>query len=181
MRVLLKEGAAGATPDSILVLPRTGDTLETLTGDPVAKGLVTEVDEPTVFGALADAVRARSDEFLSAKDLKRVLKWLHKATGDYEAGSKIGLTPTPRGFVIDDSEASRIERAANLAEGDTIAIGPPIKPKTYLNARGSVISIIGDRVEVELDRGDRDRLERATGKPIPERPKIPLACIEKVS
>jgi len=182
MRVLLKEGAESATSDSILVLPQlTGSTLETLAGDEVPKGLAAEVDEKAVVSAVNTAARARSDEYVGAKDLMRDVRWLHKALGEYQDGSKIGLTPTPRGFTLDDSEATRIDRAANLAEGDTIAVGPSIKPKTYLNARGKVASVTRDKVEVVLDPGDRDRLARATAKPIAERLHLPRACVEKVS
>jgi hypothetical protein len=182
MRVLLKEGAAGATSQSILVLPQaSGSTLETLAGDAEAKGLVAEVDERAVVSAVNAAADSRRDEFVAAKDLMGDLKWLHKAIGAYEAGSKIGLTPSPKGFTLDDSEAIRTDRAAGLAEGDTIAVGPDIRPKTYLNARGKVVSIKGDKVEVELDPGDRDRLERATAKPIAKRIKLPRVGVEKVS
>jgi hypothetical protein len=181
MRVLLKEGADAATSDSILVLPQgLGNTLETLAGDPVAKGLVAEVDERTVTSALNTAARSRKDEFVSAKDLQKDVRWLNKAIGEYEVGAKIGLTPTARGFALDVSEATRINRADGLAVDDEIAVGPNISPKAWMNAHGRVVSIKGGRVEVQLDPGDRDRLQRATGKEIPERPALPLGSVEKV-
>jgi hypothetical protein len=181
MRVLLKEGAEGATSDSVLVLPQlSGSTLETLAGDAVPKGLVAEVDDRMVVSAVNAGAESRRDEFIAAKDLLRDIKSLHKMLGSYEPGSKIGLTPTPEGFTLDVSEATRIDRAAGLAEGDLIVVGPNIKPKTYLNARGKVVSIEGDKVKVALDPGDRDRLQRATAKPIAERLTLPRVCVEKV-
>lgn len=182
MRVLLKEGATGATSDSILVLPQSmGATLETLAGDGVPKGLLAEADERVVVSAVNAAARSRRDEFVTAKDLMKDVRWLHKATGEYEVGSKIGLKPTPRGYTLDTSEASRIDRSEGLAKGDSIAVGPNISPKAWMNAHGQVLSIDGDRVTVELDPGDRDRIQRATGKDnVPERPKLPRACVEKV-
>jgi hypothetical protein len=181
MRVLLKEGADAATPESILVLPRLGgNTLETLTGDAVAKGVIAEVDQKTVTSALNAAARARKDEFVTTKDLQKDVKWLNKALGEYEIGSKIGLKSTSRGFTLDDSEAQRINRTEGLAEGDVIAVGPTVSPRTFMNARGRVLSINGDRVEVELDPGDRDRIQRATGKKVAEHPTFPLVCVERV-
>lgn len=181
MRVLLEEGAEGATSESILVLPQTsGSTLETLAGDPATKGLVAEVDEKAVVSAVNAAARSRRDEFIAAKDLMHGLRWLHKGLGDYAVGSKIGIEPSPKGFVLDDSEAERIDRAAGLAKGDTVAIGPLLRPRRYLNARGKVHSIKGDTVTVDLDPGDRDRLTRAHDKPIPERLKVPRIGVEKV-
>lgn len=182
MRVLLKEGADAATSESILVLPQAlGNTLETLSGDPVSKGLVTVVGDEALTSALHVALQARADEFLSAKDLLKDLKWLHIGLGEYEAGSKVGLRPTQKGFALDDSEAIRINRAQGLAQGDTIAIGPTLSPKTYMNARGRVVSMRGDKVTVKLDAGDRDRVERATGKEVAERIKVPLLCVEIVA
>ncbi len=181
MRVLLKEGADAATSDSILVLPQlTGSTLETLAGDPVAKGLVAEVDSRSVTAALNAGARSRKDEFVTAKNLQKDVRWLSKAIADYEIGAKIGLTPTARGFALDVSEANRINRAEGLAPDDKIAVGPNVSPKAWMNAHGRVLSINGGRVEVELDPGDRDRLQRATGKEITERTSLPLTCVEKV-
>ncbi len=181
MRVLLKEGADAATSESILVLPQlTGATLETLSGDAVAKGVVAEVDGKTVTSALEAGARARKDEFVTAIDLRKGVNWLHKALTVYELGSKIGLKPTPRGFTLDESEAKLINRAVGLANGDTIGVGPRISPKAFMNARGRVLSIKGDKVEVKLEAGDRDRIQRATGKELPEHTTFPLACVEKV-
>jgi hypothetical protein len=182
MRVLLKEGAHAATSDSILVPPQLrGSTLETLSGDPVSKGVLTEIDGKALTSALEAAAQARADEFISVKALLNEVRSLAKGLADYELGSKIGLKPTPRGFALDDSEARRINRAEGLTKGDTIAIGPTITPRTLMNARGRVVSIKGDKVTVELDAGDRDRFERATGKQIAEREEFPLLCVEKVA
>jgi len=182
MRVLLKDGAQNATSESILVLPLgSGSTLETLSGEPVANGIVAEVDARAVTSALNAGARSRRDEFVSAKDLQKEVKWLNKALGEYELGSRIGLEPTPRGFKLDDSEARRTNRAEGLVVGDEVAVGPNISPKFFVNAHGSVTSINDEQVEVALDPGDHDRLQRATGKEIAERPILPLSCVEKVS
>jgi hypothetical protein len=182
MKVLLKDGAHAATSETILIPPLVrGSTLETLSGDPVSKGVVTEIGGKALTSALDAAAQARADEFISAKALLNEVRSLAKGLADYELGSKIGLKPTPRGFALDDSEASRINRAEGLAAGDAIAIGPTITPRALMNARGRVVSIKGDKVTVELDAGDRDRFERATGKQVAEREEFPLLCVEKVA
>jgi hypothetical protein len=181
MRVLLKEGADTATADSILVLPQvTRAMLETLSGEAVAKGVVAEVNSATLSSALRAGAVARQDQFVTAKVLQEDVRWLTRALARYEVGSKISLKTTSRGFALDDSEATQVDRAAGLSERDTIAVGPLISPKTFLNARAEVVSVDGDKVQVQWAAGDRDRIQRATGKELAERTTIPLACVEKV-
>lgn len=182
MRVLLKEGAEKATAASILVLPQLGETtLETLSGEAVSNGgIVAEAEYAVVAGAINTGAGDRAAQAITPKKLLKEVEWMAKALGPYEIGSKIGLRFTGRGCALDDSEAQRMNRAEGLAEGDTIAVGPTISPRTFMNARGKVVSIKGERVEVELDPGDRDRIQRATGKGVTEHPTFPLACVEKV-
>jgi hypothetical protein len=181
MKILLSEGADHAASATILAPRRgSGSTLETLAGDPVGQGLVAEAGKKAVISAVNAAAHARMDEFFDPRAVMRDLNWLSKALGQYELGSKIGIKPTPRGFAIDDSEAERINRAEGLANGDLIAIGPNIKPKTFMNARGRVASIDGQKVKVRLDAGDRDRIERANGNELPELLPVPLGSVEKI-
>jgi hypothetical protein len=179
MKVLLKEGAKKATATTILILPRLdGKTLETLAGKAVPHGIVAEADDKAVL----DAVNAcdRTEQFISGRDLYKAARWMYKALGEYENGSKMSLEQTDRGNTLDDSEAKRINRVEGLTKGDTIAVGPTISPRTFLNARGRVVSIKGDKVEVKLDAGDRDRIERATGNLERETIPFPLVCVEKL-
>ncbi len=180
MKVLLREGAKKATATTILILPRLGgSTLETLAGKAVPHGIVAEADDKAVL----DAVNAcnRTDEFITGRELYKAATWMYKALGEYEDGSKIGLRVTGRGNALNDSEAKRVNRTEGLAKGDTVAVGPTISPGTYMNARGRVVAVKGDKVQVELDAGDRDRLERATGKPQRKTVPFPLVCVEKVA
>lgn len=179
MKVLLKEGAKKATATTILILPRlNASTLETLAGEAAPHGIVTEADDKAVL----EAVNAcdRTEQFILGRDLYKAAAWMYKALGQYENGSKIGLRLTGRGYALDDSQANRVNRAEGLAKGDAVVVGPTISPRTFMNARGRVVSIKGDKVQVELDAGDRDRIERATGKPQRETIPFPLACIEKL-
>lgn len=181
MKILLTQGAEGATADTIVVLPMAlGRTFETLTGDPVDNGFVGEADADTVTEALRAALTTRRDEFISAKDVLKDLRWLSKALVDCTLGSKVGMAVTPAGFKLNFSEATRIDRAENLAVGDPIAVGPNISPKAWMNVHGRVTAIRGDRVVVDLDPGDRDRLQRAIAKRVAAQATLPISSVEKV-
>jgi len=185
MKVLLKEGAAEPTPATILVPSSRGEvTFETLIGETIPttkKGVIAESSEGPIIDAVNAAAVERDDRLVSGKSLAAHLRHLNKGLRDYEVGSKIGLQETNGRVLFDDSEAKRVNRAEGLARGDQIAIGPAIRPKAYMNARGEVVSVGGGKVEVDLDPGDRDRIERERGKPIAERQSIPVSCVEKVS
>jgi hypothetical protein len=177
MRVLLKEGATKATKTTILVLPQlAGDEFETLSGKKASRGIVAEADPKEVVKAVGAAVKQREDPYLNSKDLLKDLRWLNKALAEYEAGSRIGLKTKGGSYVLDESEAKFID----LAEGDVVAVGPTIKPRSLTNIHGKVVSIKGDQVTIEVDAGDRDRFERAVGKDLTEQITIPLGCAEKV-
>lgn len=181
MWVLLKEGARTATLNSILVAPRVGRcTLETLRGKPVAKGIVARIDERAVTTAVERAASVRREESVSSEEMLRDLRKLHSALGDYKVGSKIGLQPSRGALTLDVSEATAIDRAADLAIGDTIAIGPAISPLAWMSARGRVLWFEAAGVIVELDPGDRNRLERALGREVSQQPTIPFESVEKV-
>ena len=182
MKVLLKEGADEATAASVLIMPRlSDDALETLSGEMIPYGIVAEADEAALVDALNAGARARGHHLLTARALRKETQWMSKALAGYEVGSKIGLRVKGTGALsLDDSEAKLINRAEGLTKGDLVAIGPTISPRTLMNARGRVLAIQGDRVGVELDAGDCDRYERATGKQLAQRTTFPLNTIEKV-
>jgi len=183
MKVLLKEGSDRPTPATILVPSWRGDAFETLIGETIPatrKGVIAESPEGPIVDAVHVAAKERDNPIVSSKDFIGSLRHLNKGLGDYEIGSKIGLKEVKGRTVFDDSEAKRVDRAGGLARGDQIAIGPSIRPKAYMNARGTVVSVGGGKVEVDLDPGDLDRIERERGKPIAERQSIPVSCVEKV-
>ena len=68
-----------------------------------------------------------------------------------------------------------------FANVDHVAVGPAVRPKTFFNTRGRVVSIEGDMAHVTLDPGDRDRVERATGKTVKETMSFPLEGLEKLA
>lgn len=183
MRVLLTKTDADPGPATILVLPQLGgSSFETLAGERVDFGFAAEVTGEPLTEAMYAGAKERDDDLTSAKDLINDVRWLHKALADYEPGSKFGLKIGPKGgYDLDDSEANRIDRAAGLGEGDDVAVGPTVRPKTFFNARGRVVSIEGDMVHVTLDPGDRDRVERATGKTVKETMSFPLEGLEKLA
>lgn len=183
MRVLLKKGSDAATSTTILVLPQgLKDSLETLSGELVEDaGVLSEATEKTVIDALNAGVRARKDGgWTKPKEVMKDLRWLDQALSPWEIGSVVGIEPTARGVKLDTTQATPINRAKNLRQGDLVAIGPSISPKVWLNARGKVQSIQKDKVAVQLDPGDRDRVERASGKEYQPVSKFPIACVEKI-
>jgi hypothetical protein len=147
----------------------------------VFKGLVAEVDGRTVTSTLNTAARSRRDEFVSAKRpperpamadqrdrrVRDRVKDRHHAHPSRLHSELLGGDPhQPR---------------EDLAVDDEIAVGPHISPKAWMNVHARVVAMKGARVEVELDPGDRDRLQRGTGKEIPERTTIPLDCQSRYS
>jgi hypothetical protein len=180
MRVLLKEGAEKATAATILVLPQLeGSAFETLSGEDVPRGVVAAADEKTLSAAIKAGVEKRGNDYVDTKALVKGIQWMDKALADYEQSSKIGLDVSKRGYALEDSEATPINRAEGLTEGDTVAIVPRISPKALMNARGRFLSIDGDKVEIELEAGDRDRFQRATGKRAAEHMTFYVGYLEK--
>ncbi|HEY2333624.1 MAG TPA: hypothetical protein VGH58_01280 [Solirubrobacterales bacterium] len=182
MRVLLKEGAEKATAASILVLPQEIETtFGTLSGEAVPEGgIVAQADYSTVARAVATGAKDRAAQSATPEELFKQAVWMARVLSSYEVGSKIGLQIIGRGWALDASEAKRIDRAEGLSVGDAIAVGPTIDSQTLINARGRVVSFIGERVWVELDAGDRDRIERATARKQPKCLSFPRLCVEKV-
>lgn len=183
MKVLLKQGAEAATPATIL-LPAVlrNAAFESLIGEAIAfgeKAILADADEPSVLAAVNEATREREDG-VTAKQLAGHLRHLNKALADYETGSKIGLQDADEGVGFEVSEARRVNRAKELAKNDLVVAGPSIRPLPYMNARGKVVSIGGGNVEVELDPGDRDRIERARGRRIAACLTMPVSCVEKI-
>ena len=179
MRILLREGAEHAGAASILVLPQEGETtFETLSGQAERQGIVTEFERLLVGRAIGAAFTGRGRPSRSAQTLFEWTEWMARALGPYETGSRIGLRFLRRGCALDTSQAEQIDRAPGLAEGQQITLGPPIS-ETYMNARGRVVSLRGERVEVELDAGDRERIERSTIRPLPSPMTFPRLCVER--
>jgi hypothetical protein len=182
MRVLLKEGAAQATSATILVLPQLAETtLETLSGEAVLDGgVIAEARDAAVIASISAAVKERVAASITAKKLLKEVEWMSKALAPFESGSKIGLEHTGRGCALDTSAAKRINRAKGVSVGDTIVVGPTISPQVFMNARGRVLAIEGRLVRVEFDAGDRDRIERATAKAVPETFEFSVFILEAV-
>jgi hypothetical protein len=179
MRVLLKEGSEGPSAASSLYIPQEPETVfVTIAGESAREGIVGDVRRAAVIRALS-SVGFKHNVDLTA--MLKDLEWLARALSAYEVGSPIGLHILARGWALDHSKATRVDRAKGLREGDTITVGPTISPREFCNARGRVVSIDGELVWVELDDGDRDRIERATSSSVKVPTSLPLACVERVS
>jgi hypothetical protein len=182
MRVLLKEGAERATAASILVLPKEVETtFVTLSGEGVPRGgIVAEADYWIVVDAVNTAAKGRAAQTITAKKLLKQVKWMNRALCPYETGSKIGLHILSHGWTLDVSEAKPINRTEGFSEGDTIVVGPAISSMKLMNARGRVVSINSESALIELEAGDRERIERATGRRLPKHTSFSLVSVEKV-
>lgn len=179
MKVLLKAGAEGPAATSILVLPREAETtFETLSGEAEHRGFVAEVEKSVVSAAISAAVMNRGYQGRSAETLFEATESMARALNPCEVGSRIGLRFLGRSCSLDVSQAKSINRAPGLDEGDQVTIGPPVA-ETFVNARGCVISIRGEAVQVELDAGDRERIERSTIRRLPPVTIFPRVCVER--
>jgi hypothetical protein len=130
--------------------------------------------------ALKAGARRRAGEFGFSGT--RDLRDLAEALVEFELDSQFCLKVKGDSYALDDSKATRIDLAERLTWEDRVVIGPSVTPKTFMNARGRVDYVNTDNtVGVELDAGDRDRIERATGEQVPMLIKFPRACIEKLT
>jgi hypothetical protein len=180
MKVLLTEGTEEASAASILVIPQVPETtFETLSGKAQDRGIVAEAHYAAVMKAVNTAVWERAVPRITSEGLLKEAEWMARALDTYEVGSRILLGVTDRGWYFDASQAKRVDRAVGLAEGDVIAVGPSAS-REWLNARGRVVSIGPEQVHVELQAGDRERIERATCKKLPERTVFSRFLVEKV-
>lgn len=182
MRVLLKEGATDATDATILVLPVcSGGMFETLSGKRVSQGIVAEADPKVVVASASNGAKERGNPFVTSKDLLMDLTWLDKELAEYEEGSRVGPQFSGGAYVLGASQRKKVECPEELAEGDAIAISPPIALKSLINARGHVVSVDDKWVEVEVEPGDRDRIERGTELDLGPRVTVNRTCVEKVA
>ena len=140
------------------------------------KATVAEATDAEVNAQLRASQRGKEE----LKDTRRDLKWLNKALIDTEVGTEIGMTYTGSGIKLDVPKGSRPNRAEGLKPGDKIAVGPNIRPKAWMNARGEVVEINGKRAACKIDAGDRDRIHRSTGKAVSEIAKLPIGSVEKI-
>lgn len=179
MRVLLREGAERPSAESIVIFPHEIETSPvTLCGEAARGGIVAEADTSPleIVNRLITRCGPQADE---PEKLIWEVTWMAKALGPYEVGSRIGIHLFANGWSLDTSEATPIDRAPGLAEGDAISIGPP-QEDAFVNARGTVASLAGELVWVELDAGDRERIERTVIKRLPRRMSFPRLCVERV-
>lgn len=94
----------------------------------------------------------------------RNLKYITQSLADVPEGTEVGLNTNGRGTALDIPRAALKDRTEGLKTGSQIAVGPEVTPRQFINARGVVKSIKGQRVMVEFDAADIDRVNRATGK-----------------
>jgi hypothetical protein len=189
-----------------LVFPILGEKFLGVDRTEVEKGVVAELNEQSIMRRIDAAIRQRdvkareaagaaADDavamvpidmedpfrFTDAKDLKRDVRWIAKRLVDVPDGTTVGLVTKGDSYGLDIPEDATPDRSEGLEVGSQVAIGPNVSPKAMMNARGKVKSIKGSRAVVELDEGDLNRIERATGKKFRRETSMPLSTLEVVA
>jgi hypothetical protein len=167
MKILLTDVSADPGPDTLVVFPgRPNGSLTTLRGDHAHRAFIAQAHsrdvEQAVHRAITGPEEDGEDRWDEVDDLLHDLSSMARSLLGYRDGSPVGVRAV-NDFVtsLDLSEAG--ELVPDLAVGDPVVITAP-SDRNLVNARGRVGSIVGRRVLVELDRGDRDRLERSWGQ-----------------
>jgi hypothetical protein len=152
-----------------------------LDGKAYAEGVVTERPDAMVARATVAASKRPVFEYMEPREFMRDLRWIGKALAREDAadGTVVKARHTSRGYGL-DVQAAKIDRAADLAVGDRIAVGPNITPKAMMNAHGVVKALGNGRVVCTIDAGDLDRVRRATGKRYAADLPLPRQSIEKI-
>jgi hypothetical protein len=167
MKILLTEVSVDPGPDTLVVFPGGTDAkLTTLRGALVSRAFVARAHARDVGKAVDEAIigpgETEEECWDAVDDMLHDLSSVARSLLGYRDGSPVGVQAV-NDFVtsLDLSEAS--EMVPTLAVGDPVVITAP-SDRNLVNARGRVGAIVGGRVLVDLDPGDRDRLERSCGQ-----------------
>lgn len=144
-------------------------------------GVVAEVPDFAVKAQVASACKKPEWQWMEAKDFMRDIRFFVKASADVPVGTEAELDATGRGYRIKFPDAVKVNRAEGLAVGVSIAIGPAISPKAFMNARGKIVAVNGTKVTVEFDANDIDRINRSTGKTYKTTMNMPKTCVEVIA
>lgn len=159
------------THDSVLLsLPFTalpGNAFERLDGQGMATvGIVGELDERTVKHTAHHAA-AKSGTFATAREITKDLEFISRALSGISEGTEVRLEYQGGKLRLVLPPNALVAEAPPEA-GARVAFNGRVKPKTLLNARGTVESIRNGKANVVFDAGDRRRLTEATGRDYPE-------------
>lgn len=167
MKILLTDVSSDPGPDTLVVFSGGPDApLTTLRGDRVSRAFIAQAHsrdvEDAVDRTIAGPEETGEDRWDEVDDLLHDLSSMARSLLGYRDGSPAGVGAV-NDFVtsLDLSDAS--ELVPDLAVGDPVVITAP-SDRNLVNARGRVGSIRRKRVLVELDPGDRVRLERSWGQ-----------------
>jgi hypothetical protein len=167
MKILLTDISADPGPDTLIVFPGGPDaSLTTLRGDHVRRAFIAQAHPRDVEQAVDEAIigpgETEEDRWDAVDDMLHDLSSLARSLLGYRDGSPVGVA-TVNDFVTSLDLSGAGELVSDLAVGDPVVIAAP-SDRNLVNARGRVGSIRGRRVLVDLDPGDRDRLERSCGR-----------------
>jgi len=175
MKVLTHDGV-------LLTLPYVldpEDAFQRLDGlGTVTVGIVGELDERAVRQKAHEAA-AIEGNYESARDINKSLDFISRAVSDVIEGAEIRVECRGSKIRLVVPPEARAERPPIEAE-DRVAFNGRVRPKTMLNAHGTVESVTGRKATVKLDAGDRRRITEATGKDYPESTTAPLDILDKL-
>jgi len=144
-----------------------------------AKGIVSNMDDAKVTALTRDAA-GRIDSIATPRQLKNDLRFIHRALIDVADGAEVGIEYARHKYRLLIPPEARAAREP-LAVGDRCAMNANVQPKELLNTHGTVESIDGAKATVKIDEGDRQRLNRATGKSYPATFKVTLTRLDKTN
>jgi hypothetical protein len=175
MKVLTHQGVLLTLP--YILDPE--DAFQRLDGkDTTVVGIVGELDERTVRQTAQEAASIEGN-YESARDINKALDFISRALSDVIEGAEIRVECRGTKIRLVVPPEARTERPPIEAE-DRVVFNGHVRPKTMLNARGTVESVSGRKATVKLDAGDRRRIIEATGMHYPESTTAPLDILDKL-
>lgn len=126
MKVLMHDG-------HVLTLPftsggRSEGTFDQLDADGTpAKGVVSTIEDGTLPG-LVNAGAARENAMATPAELRRDLRFIHKALIDVAEGAEIGIEPTRSGYRLLVPEEVRVTHGP-VAAGNRCAFNAQVAPR----------------------------------------------------
>ncbi len=177
MKVLTHEGVVLTLPFMCNDIPP--NTFERLDGQGTATvGIVAEADEATVRRQIRKAAQLER-VFNTEREITNDTRFIARVLFDIPNGTEIRLeikNAKIKLVIPPDAKPTR----EPIHAGDRIAINHRARPKTLMNAHGTVESVKGDKATIKLDESDRQRVIRATGREVETSFPAPLAILDKL-
>jgi hypothetical protein len=175
MKVLTHEGVLVTLPFTLKGLKE--NEFERIDGKGASEvGTVTEMSEGAVrrlVSAAGEIKENHSTPRTMMSDIRFIARSLSAVNDGTEirmqkSGDRIKLAIPP------EAQAAK----APVTTGARVAFNGRVRPKTMLNARGTVQSVRGGKATLKVDAGDRRRITEATGKDCSESTTAPVEILD---